>query len=334
MKKLLTYGVIHLSLLVYLLHKEYKKSPNLYAVFQSIATNNTLHLLHTLFIMYVILLLSKILLRLTLGKTRNEEMSSVNDNCFLFLTDILLIVTIFSDDLSIKNLILFNVLIALKCINWIVMERIKSQIHLRIYALIVTVFLISFVFALGSLISAYKKPSLFILYGFEFGMVTIANLRHYFFCLAHMQNEDRRIIQIFIIDIIYIATRLVCVFLFFIITAVYFRLPFNLIREALGTTRMLHKKVKSLVQYMRISKELSKCEDSSGEGTCPICFGDMERGKKISCGHVYHISCLKKWVETSEVCPICRREMFTKEREVVFNSGRERITGVPIVYDD
>lgn len=334
MKKLLTYGIIHLSLLIYLIYKEYKKTPQLYAIFYSITTNNTIHLLHTVFVMYMILLSSKLLTRLTIGTIRNNELTSVNDNCFLFLTDILLIVTIFNDDLTVKNLILFNVLIALKCINWIIIERIRSQVNVRIFLLITFTFILSVMFAVGSLIQVLRKPSLYILYGYEFGIVAISNLRNYFYCFSSFYEEDKRIIYVFIIDIVFIGIRLVCILLFFVATAIYFRLPFNLIREAVGTGRHLQKKIKGFLQYLRISKELAKCEDSIGDGTCPICFSEMENGKKISCGHVFHISCVKKWIETSELCPICRREMFAKDEVVVINTATERITAVPIVYDD
>ena len=120
--------------------------------------------------------------------------------------------------------------------------------------------------------------------------------------------------------------RLLSVTAFFVFTALNFRIPFKLFREALSTMKMLYKKINTFIAYKRISKELYKCEDVVGDLQCPICFVEMEVGKKISCGHVFHLECLKTWVETSEVCPICRREMFRSTGEVVFNTGTERIT--------
>ena len=32
------------------------------------------------------------------------------------------------------------------------------------------------------------------------------------------------------------------------------------------------------------------------EEICLICLGEVENGKKIECGHVFHTSCLRSWI--------------------------------------
>ncbi|KAM0675834.1 hypothetical protein GVAV_000609 [Gurleya vavrai] len=332
MKKFLFYGIAHFFLLLIFTYKEYLKEPKFYAVLLATTQNNGLHLLHTLFIMYLVFLASKILISLSIGPIRTVEISTVNDHCFLFLTDILLVVTIFSDDLCIQNMIVFTFLIAHKCINWIATERIKQTVNQDTYLLILTILITSSLLSLTSLFSAISKPSLYILFAFEFGIVSLASIRNLFYSFVYEHRNKTN--YIFIIDISYIFLRLISVIGFFIFTSLNFRIPFNLFREALSTLKMLHKKINNFIQYKRISKELNKCSDSAGDGQCPICFCDMTLGKKISCGHVFHLDCLKTWVETSEVCPICRRQMFRNNSEIVMNTGTERITGIPIEFDD
>ncbi|KAM0686856.1 E3 ubiquitin-protein ligase synoviolin [Conglomerata obtusa] len=332
MKKFLYFGVAHFILLAILTYREYLKDPKLYAIFLATTQNNGLHLLHTLFIMYVILILSKLILSVTLGQIRSIEVTAVNDNCFLFLTDILLVITIFNDDLCIQNLIIFTLLMALKCINWITTERIKQFISHKTYVLITITLFVSLLLSITSLSSALYRPSLCILFAFEFGVVFLSCIRN--ICISLSNENPNRTIYNFIIDITYIFLRLVAVTSFFLFTAMNFRIPFNLFREALSTLKMLYKKINSLVQYNRLSKELHRCEDVRSEQTCPICFVDMEVGKKISCGHIFHLDCLKTWVEGSDVCPICRREMFKNIGHVTYNTENERITGIPIMFDD
>jgi hypothetical protein len=52
---------------------------------------------------------------------------------------------------------------------------------------------------------------------------------------------------------------------------------------------------------------------------CPICIQDIEVGdtichsKRKTCRHLFHLDCMLEWVGTgSTLCPVCRREIFTK----------------------
>ncbi|XP_076932842.1 uncharacterized protein LOC143598530 [Bidens hawaiensis] len=43
--------------------------------------------------------------------------------------------------------------------------------------------------------------------------------------------------------------------------------------------------------------------------TCSICFCDCEKNEKIGrleCGHQYHAVCIKGWLLSKNVCPLCR----------------------------
>lgn len=44
--------------------------------------------------------------------------------------------------------------------------------------------------------------------------------------------------------------------------------------------------------------------------TCPICFDEIsiKHLHSTTCKHVYHRDCITKWFETSDECPVCRRE--------------------------
>lgn len=48
-------------------------------------------------------------------------------------------------------------------------------------------------------------------------------------------------------------------------------------------------------------------------GECPVCFDDMTRNNNIhlSCDHVFHRTCLRKWLTTNHAqnCPCCRKDV-------------------------
>jgi predicted amidophosphoribosyltransferase len=65
-----------------------------------------------------------------------------------------------------------------------------------------------------------------------------------------------------------------------------------------------------------ISKSLTETiycssDQTQEEGTCVICleeYKDMEDvGALKTCGHDYHVSCIKKWLSMKNMCPVCKR---------------------------
>ncbi|KAK7245149.1 hypothetical protein RIF29_39984 [Crotalaria pallida] len=64
---------------------------------------------------------------------------------------------------------------------------------------------------------------------------------------------------------------------------------------------------------------LSKCltesiycssEQSQDEGSCVVCLEEYKNmddvGTLKTCGHDYHVSCIKKWLSMKKICPICK----------------------------
>lgn len=42
-----------------------------------------------------------------------------------------------------------------------------------------------------------------------------------------------------------------------------------------------------------------------------------KKPKRLPCGHILHLSCLKNWMERSQTCPICRLPVFDEKGNVV-----------------
>ncbi|KAM7527900.1 hypothetical protein LguiB_031310 [Lonicera macranthoides] len=45
-------------------------------------------------------------------------------------------------------------------------------------------------------------------------------------------------------------------------------------------------------------------------GACTICMDGLQSsngiGKQVPCGHVYHPTCITKWLSLQHSCPLCR----------------------------
>lgn len=99
------------------------------------------------------------------------------------------------------------------------------------------------------------------------------------------------------------------------------------------TARAVMKRTKALLRYRRALNDMNKIpdateEDLARENTCIICREEMRawdpannpdavertRPKKLRCGHILHLGCLKSWLERQQVCPTCRRSVVVRER--------------------
>ncbi|TKY62166.1 E3 ubiquitin-protein ligase MBR2 [Spatholobus suberectus] len=60
-------------------------------------------------------------------------------------------------------------------------------------------------------------------------------------------------------------------------------------------------------------------EQSQDEGNCVICLEEYKNmddvGTLKTCGHDYHVSCVKKWLSMKKLCPICKASALPEDTE-------------------
>jgi E3 ubiquitin-protein ligase synoviolin len=110
-------------------------------------------------------------------------------------------------------------------------------------------------------------------------------------------------------------------------------------RDLFITARSFIKCLNAFLKYRKATKDMNQkypdatAEEIQREDTCIICREEMRpwaatnpptgenvaanvpqipisertRAKKLPCGHVLHLGCLKSWLERQQVCPTCRR---------------------------
>jgi hypothetical protein len=57
-------------------------------------------------------------------------------------------------------------------------------------------------------------------------------------------------------------------------------------------------------------------DEKKEEITCYICFEELKVGKRLNCGHTFHLRCIKEWVQSSVGCPLCKVPV-TNERKPI-----------------
>ena len=123
----------------------------------------------------------------------------------------------------------------------------------------------------------------------------------------------------------------------------FYGLPIHIVRDLFLTARSFTKRLAAFLRYRRATQDMNTkyedatVEDIQREDTCIICREEMRpwsvtnppepeaapgavppparlphslnersRPKKLPCGHILHLGCLKSWLERQQVCPTCR----------------------------
>ncbi|KAH7649862.1 hypothetical protein FG379_001706 [Cryptosporidium bovis] len=91
------------------------------------------------------------------------------------------------------------------------------------------------------------------------------------------------------------------------------RIPLYIMGDILHIIKALYNKLSSFRRYRKLTKNMeTKFQEATLEeiervDTCIVCRDTLYIGsKKIPCGHVFHLDCLKSWFIQQQTCPICR----------------------------
>ena len=77
-----------------------------------------------------------------------------------------------------------------------------------------------------------------------------------------------------------------------------------------------HKNYLQVVQLMEANFPMATTEDlDKNSDDCAICWDRMEVARKLPCGHLFHNSCLRSWLEQDTSCPTCRTSLKGRGRD-------------------
>ncbi|KAL7213911.1 hypothetical protein ACSBR1_026358 [Camellia fascicularis] len=89
--------------------------------------------------------------------------------------------------------------------------------------------------------------------------------------------------------------------------------PLHLIRELYETFRNFKIRVNDYIRYRKITSNMNDRfpdatpeELNASDAACIICREEMTTAKRLSCGHLFHVHCLRSWLERQHTCPTCR----------------------------
>ncbi|KAK3579007.1 hypothetical protein CHS0354_034804 [Potamilus streckersoni] len=77
-----------------------------------------------------------------------------------------------------------------------------------------------------------------------------------------------------------------------------------------------HKNYRRVVKNMEARFPMATQEEiKKNSDDCAICWEKMESARKLPCGHLFHNSCLRSWLEQDTSCPTCRTTLSDRPAE-------------------
>lgn len=75
------------------------------------------------------------------------------------------------------------------------------------------------------------------------------------------------------------------------------------------------QRTKHLTYHRVISDMECKYPQVQTKGECLICWDTFSSARRLTCGHCFHSSCLRQWLEQDASCPICRCRLNQEEED-------------------
>eukprot|EP00605_Chrysophyceae_sp_TOSAG23-4_P001480 GSChrysophyteH1.ASY1.ANO1.1617.1 assembled CDS len=274
------------------------------------------------------LLLASMIQSIFLGPLRNNEMEMLADRAKFTIVETCLALTIFRNELTPPIIALFGGLLFLNAFHWLAKSRIdlldqimsSALVHVRLMALLIVLAVVDATLAYEAIEYTLKNgKSVMILFSFEFGLCVIncLNMISRYIVTAFDGYVDGGLnnkgLYYMLVDLLCDAMRFVTYLFFFSLVFVYYGMPIYLVRELWNSFYVLQKNVGFFYRYLRLTSNLDARFESATEeelrdyGVCPVCHEPMSEGKKLPCNHIFHISCLRTWLQHKQECPMCRR---------------------------
>jgi hypothetical protein len=300
----------------------------------------------------IIVGLAKIIQRIAFNNLRPMEVEHIYEKSWYTITETCLTMTIFRNEFNLKFVVLFTCLLICKVYHWIIQDRIeyveqtpsiRRLFHIRLGTIMMLLAIIDSWFAVYYLRKVIKLgPSMMIFFGFEYlalavmiNSMIIKYMIYRFDQIREIPWENKSTL-IFYLELATDFCRLTVYLIFFSVIFFHYGLPLHIIRDLYQTFRSLLLRVRDLTQYQRATANMEERYPNATEEElalidriCIICREEMNIGKKLPCGHIFHFQCLRLWLERQQICPTCRISVLqtqSQETSATTASHREAVT--------
>jgi E3 ubiquitin-protein ligase synoviolin len=328
MMKFVTYFFLSLSSLIGVIAYAIHTREQFYPVILFLTNSKVSFLVWGNMIIATAVLVGKIAKSLFLGSLREAEVEILVERAKYSIFETCLALTIFRNELSAPILLFFGLLLFVKSFHWLAKSRfeyleqvmpLSSWTYFRFSGLLISLIIADiFITHQAAKFTLSQGKSVVMLFGFEFGLlvVSIFSLTSRYILLL-LDNRftnglPAKGLYVMIVDLICEAFKCIIYIVFFFMLFSNYGLPIHIVREVWVAFHNFQRKLTSFLKYLRLTSNLDSrfenatAEEISAAGDCLICREAMSSGKKLPCSHVFHLDCLRMWLQHQQSCPLCR----------------------------
>ncbi len=297
-------------------------------------TNNKINVVVLSNVAFMLILsVGKLIKRIFLGQLSAQEVTNIERKGKIAVTETCLALTTFREELNVRMVGLFTVLLFIKMFHWLAQMRVdassaratstRTQIRLSLLLVLLATLDVALVSLITLNLLKTNGASVLLLFGFEFMILSIvvltigAKFLLFAFGSGNAAENDGRCcgtyVWMFYLDLTADLLRLFLLLTFFMIICTYYGVPIHLIRELWVTFYELRDRVIKFIKFRRTLASLAHFPIATGEilenTRCTICLDTMNSGVQLPCTHIFHSGCLRKWLFTSQRCPNCIRDI-------------------------
>ncbi|RHY34219.1 hypothetical protein DYB32_001876 [Aphanomyces invadans] len=197
--------------------------------------------------------------------------------------------SVFREEMSLRVLGLFTILLFLKTFHWLFVSRIT---HVRLVLLMALLAAVDMIFVIVSgLQVAERGPSVLVLFGFEFLILFVTLVAVFLRYILHLIDArvegtwTNKFTYVFYLELVTEIVKLI----------VYLN---------------LQRRIVAYFRYRRITANMNERfpnpteeEMNETDRICIICREEMtlETAKKLPCTHIFHLNCLRMWLQRQQV---------------------------------
>ncbi|GBG60630.1 hypothetical protein CBR_g8650 [Chara braunii] len=354
MISLAKYSTVSLLLSIAVVYHAYQTREQFYPAMLYLATSKICVVVLGNMAFVLTILFWHLLKKIFLGNLREAEVERLQELLRHETMETCLAMTIFRGDFNASFVAMFTALLFIKIFHWLSQKRVEyiettpsvSRLaHARIISFMFLLLAVDIVFLKYSIIRAIGPPSVHLLFAFEYVILassTVATCLKYVLYTIDVVMEgqwDNKAVYVFYLELVRDLLHLFVYLLFFLIIFVKIGLPLHLIRDLYETFRNFKARVGDFIRYRRITSNMDKFPEATqeelgrGDATCIICREEMSSAKKLPCGHLFHILCLRSWLERHMTCPTCRAPVLPPENANQANEAAARHMAQPGVVE-
>ncbi|PWW71614.1 hypothetical protein C7212DRAFT_303172 [Tuber magnatum] len=298
--RLAVYGATSTILGVGVILSAFNHRANFYSACVHLGQSNACLMVLTNLLLLLSILFGHGLQLVFYGPLRAPEIERLYEKAWYAVTETCLAMTIFRDEFDVRFIVMFGVLLFIKCFSWIGGGRVEfmetqppanpTLFHIRLASSLILLLSACGAMLWHSVLSVLERgrPNMMVMFAFEFAILLITSLGIAGRYVLNVDDDEIDVggweekgTWVFYLELTTDLLKLATYLCFFAIVLTWYGLPLHIIRDVYLTLRSFITRIRDFIRYRRATAHMNSrypdasAEEVEREGVCIICREEM-----------------------------------------------------------